>query len=159
METIHTDSAYRALSGRESNRAKIKISPDQLTSLQEQRTLASSNVQQQMNDSDTKVTSVLFFLKNNVSYQQLFLLLIWVMNRWYLWINRVLVLLHLWWLGFMTRWRILKMLTPWSTTGWLCCFRCWHCQLGYHNEGESQIPFFVYVFSLSEMFRVCAYWK
>ncbi|XP_058219412.1 uncharacterized protein LOC131329987 [Rhododendron vialii] len=54
METIHTDSAYRALSGRESNRAKIKISPDQLTSLQEQRTLASSNVQQQMNDSDTK---------------------------------------------------------------------------------------------------------
>ncbi|KAI8551239.1 hypothetical protein RHMOL_Rhmol06G0169400 [Rhododendron molle] len=54
METIHTDSAYRALSGRESNWAKIKISPDQLTSLQEQRTLASSNVQQQMNDSDTK---------------------------------------------------------------------------------------------------------
>ncbi|KAH7860802.1 hypothetical protein Vadar_018156 [Vaccinium darrowii] len=54
METIHTDSAYRALSGRESSRANIKKSPDQLASLQEQRTLASSNVQQQMNDSVAK---------------------------------------------------------------------------------------------------------
>jgi len=54
METIHTDSAYRALSGRESSRANIKKLPDQLASLQEQRTLASSNVQQQMNDSVAK---------------------------------------------------------------------------------------------------------
>ncbi|GFZ05721.1 peptidase C13 family [Actinidia rufa] len=54
METIHTDSAYGALSGKEFTRYKIKMSSDQSTSLQEQGTFVSSNVQQQMNDSDTK---------------------------------------------------------------------------------------------------------
>ena len=61
METIHTDSAYEALSGKEFTRYKIKMSSDQSTSLQEQGTFVSSNVQQQMNDSDTKVSAVKYF--------------------------------------------------------------------------------------------------
>ena len=58
METIHTDSAYGALSGIESTR--YKITTDQSTSLQKQVTFVSSNVQQRMNDSDTKVSAVKF---------------------------------------------------------------------------------------------------
>ncbi|KAL7000619.1 hypothetical protein U1Q18_001771 [Sarracenia purpurea var. burkii] len=54
METIHTDSAYKALSDRKSSRAKIEVSSDRPASLQEQITFSSSNSQRQMNDSNAK---------------------------------------------------------------------------------------------------------
>uniref|UniRef100_A0A5B7AU76 Putative GPI-anchor transamidase isoform X1 n=1 Tax=Davidia involucrata TaxID=16924 RepID=A0A5B7AU76_DAVIN len=54
METIHTDSAYRALSSRDSSRAKIKISLDKSVGEDKRRTLIGSNVQQQISDSIAK---------------------------------------------------------------------------------------------------------
>ncbi|XP_052208365.1 uncharacterized protein LOC127812085 isoform X2 [Diospyros lotus] len=54
METIHTDSSYRAFSGRDPKSAKIEISSDRSDELHEQRTILSSAAQQQMNDSSRK---------------------------------------------------------------------------------------------------------
>ncbi|XAR50820.1 Legumain [Bertholletia excelsa] len=54
METIHTDSAYRALSGKESRSATIKMPSDQLSSLHEKRTFTSSHVNQGIHDSNIK---------------------------------------------------------------------------------------------------------
>lgn len=54
METIHTDSSYRALSGRESRKDKIKMPFDPSASLHDQRTSLNSNVQQEINDSNKK---------------------------------------------------------------------------------------------------------
>ncbi|KAI8007697.1 putative GPI-anchor transamidase [Camellia lanceoleosa] len=54
METIHTDSSYRALSGRESRKDKIKMPFDPSASLHDQRTSLNSNGQQEINDSNKK---------------------------------------------------------------------------------------------------------
>ncbi|WKA03255.1 hypothetical protein VitviT2T_021377 [Vitis vinifera] len=54
METIHTVSAYRAPSGKNSDKDKIKLSLDQSVGLDKKRTLTSSNVQDQINNSNTK---------------------------------------------------------------------------------------------------------
>lgn len=54
METIHTVSAYRAPSGKNSDKDKIRLSLDQSVGLDERRTLTSSNVQDQINNSNTK---------------------------------------------------------------------------------------------------------
>lgn len=59
METIHTVSAYRAPSGKNSDKDKIKLSLDQSVGLDKRRTLTSSNVQAQINNSNTKVSSVI----------------------------------------------------------------------------------------------------
>ncbi|CAK9162554.1 unnamed protein product [Ilex paraguariensis] len=54
METIHTDSAYRALSGKDSSRAKIKTSLDPSAVQDLQRTLVSSTVQKRIGDSNSR---------------------------------------------------------------------------------------------------------
>ncbi|THF97534.1 hypothetical protein TEA_001222 [Camellia sinensis var. sinensis] len=54
METIHTDSSYRALSGRESRKDKIKMPFDPSASLHDQRTSLNSNGQQEINGSNKK---------------------------------------------------------------------------------------------------------
>lgn len=59
METIHTVSAYRAPSGKNSDKDKIKLSLDQSVGLDKKRTLTSSNVQDQINNSNTKVSSAI----------------------------------------------------------------------------------------------------
>ncbi|KAA8525014.1 hypothetical protein F0562_011348 [Nyssa sinensis] len=55
METIHTDSAYKALSSRDSSGAEIKKSLHKSVGEDKQRTSMGSNVQQQqIGDSNTK---------------------------------------------------------------------------------------------------------
>ncbi|XP_059641452.1 uncharacterized protein LOC132283515 [Cornus florida] len=53
METIHTDSAYRGHTVKVSSKAKIKISIDQSVGMDKRRTL-SSNIQEQISDSNPK---------------------------------------------------------------------------------------------------------
>ncbi|KAI5661982.1 hypothetical protein M9H77_21305 [Catharanthus roseus] len=52
METIHTDSAYRVLSSKESKKDKIKM-PSKQSYEDRRRTLSSSDVQPEIRDSDT----------------------------------------------------------------------------------------------------------
>ncbi|THG12941.1 hypothetical protein TEA_014564 [Camellia sinensis var. sinensis] len=54
METIHTDSSYRALSGRESHKDKIKMPFDPSASLHDQTASLNSNGQKEINDSNKK---------------------------------------------------------------------------------------------------------
>lgn len=54
MKTIHTDSAYRATSGKESSRAKSYVSPDQSDDVDAQR-VTSSDPKKQVDHPDIKV--------------------------------------------------------------------------------------------------------
>lgn len=56
METIHTDTAYKALSRKSSSRAEIKTSFDKTINGDERRTLADSDGQDQLSDLKKEVT-------------------------------------------------------------------------------------------------------
>lgn len=58
METIHTDSAYRVLSSKESKKDKIKM-PSKQSYEDRRRTLSSSDVQPEIRDSDTTVSALI----------------------------------------------------------------------------------------------------
>lgn len=62
METIHTDSAYKALSRKSSAGVEIKIPSDQSAHNNERKTLTDSNIANQSSGFKTEVTSIFPFL-------------------------------------------------------------------------------------------------
>lgn len=114
METIHTDSTYKALSIKSFSRAEIKMPPDQPANDNERRILADSNGQDQTTNPKKEVT---FYIPSLLVVQKaLFLYNIVVMGRNECCRNNR-VLSDICGILLMTRWKKLKMSIPLCNTG------------------------------------------
>lgn len=112
METIHTDSTYKAPSIKSFSRAEIKMPLDQPANDNERRILADSNGQDQISNPKKEVT---FYIPSLLVVQKaLFLYNIVVMGRNESRNNRVLS--DICGTLLMTRWKKLKMSIPLCTT-------------------------------------------